>query len=347
MRILVIGGTIFLGRHFVESALANGHDLTLFNRGRHNPELFPEVERVHADRDGGLAALGDRTFDAVVDMCGYVPRIVRQSAEFLADRCTHYTFISSLSVYADNSVVGQDESAPVARIDDPTVEEITGETYGALKRLCEEQVERAFRDRALLVRPGLIVGPCDPTDRFTYWPWRMARGGEMIAPKPGDAKVEFTDVRDLARWILDGVEHARAGIYNVTGPSEDKVDFARFLEMCGTALLGPHKRCGTALLGPHKRCGTASDVVWVERDWLAEHDVALWSDLPLLTDLAGPGFSTRSARKALDAGMRFRPVDDTIRDTLEWAGANLTESLKAGLDPEREKTLLAKLKSER
>jgi len=325
MRVLVIGGTIFLGRHFVESALANGHDLTLFNRGRHNPELFPEVEKVHADRDGGLAALGDRTFDAVVDMCGYVPRIVRQSAEFLADRCTHYTFISSLSVYADNSVVGQDESAPVARIDDPTVEEITGETYGALKRLCEEQVERAFRDRALLVRPGLIAGPCDPTDRFTYWPWRMARGGEVIAPKPGDAKVEFTDVRDLARWILDGVEHARAGIYNVTGPSEDKVDFARFLE----------------------RCGTASDVVWVERDWLAEHDVTLWTDLPLLTDLAGPGFSTRSARKALDAGMRFRLADDTIRDTLEWAGANLTESLKAGLDPEREKTLLAKLKSER
>jgi len=325
MRILVLGGTVFLGRHFVECAVGRGHDVTLFNRGQHNPELFPELVKVKGDRDGGLDALGDREFDAVVDMCAYVPRIVRQSVELLADRCDHYTLISSLSVYAEASIVGQDESAPVARMDDPTVEEITGETYGPLKRLCEEEVERAMPGRALLVRPGLIVGPHDPTDRFTYWPWRMAREEDVLAPEPRDAKVEFTDVRDLARWILDGVERARVGAFNVSGPSEEKMEFARFLELCGPR----------------------SDVVWVEREWLDAHDVQLWSDLPLCTETFDPGFSTRSTRKAMEAGMRFRPAPETIRDTLDWARIAVKAPLKAGLAPERESALLAEWRSER
>jgi len=319
MRILVLGGTIFLGRHFVEQAVERGHDVTLFNRGRHNPELFADLERVHADRDGGLDALGDRTFDAVVDTCGYVPRVVEQSAAFLADRCAHYTFISSLSVYADNSTAGQDEDASVASIDDPTIEEITGETYGALKHLCERAVERVFPDRSLIVRPGLIVGPHDPTDRFTYWPWRLARGGPVLVAEPQDANVEFTDVRDLARWILASVEATQTGTFNVSGPSEEKMDFARFLEACDRE----------------------AELVWVDRDWLAERDVSLWIDLPLLVDLESPGFTTRSARKANDAGMRYRAPEETIRDTLRWIEVERRDALKAGLTSAREASLLA------
>ena len=319
MRILVLGGTIFLGRHFVEQAAARGHDVTLFNRGRHNPELFPDLDRVRGDRDGGLAALGDRRFDACVDMCGYVPRIVGQSAEFLADRCAHYTFVSSLSVYADNSVAGQAEDAPVASIDDPTTEEVTGETYGALKRLCEREVERKFAERALIVRPGLIVGPHDPTDRFTYWPWRLARGGPVLAPLPGDVKIEFTDVRDLAGWILKSVESRSTGTFNVSGPTAQKMEFAHFLELCAND----------------------AELVWVGRDWLADRGVSLWVDLPLLVDEASPGFTTRSAHRAQAAGMRYRSPAETIRDTLQWVADARPDSLAAGLAPERERALLA------
>jgi 2'-hydroxyisoflavone reductase len=325
MRILVLGGTIFLGRHFVGQAAARGHELTLFHRGRHNPDLFPELDRVLGDRDGGLDALGDRTFDAVVDMCGYVPRVVAQSVARFAASAAHYTFVSSLSVYADNSVAGQDESAPTATIADPATEEVTGATYGALKRLCERQIERAFAQRCLIVRPGLIVGPHDPTDRFTSWPWRLARGGPVLVPQPGDARVEFTDVRDLARWILDGVEVARTGTFNVSGPSEEKMNFARLLEVCDPD----------------------AELAWAERAWLGARDVALWTDLPLCTDLASPGFSTRSTGRAVAAGMRFRPPAETVRDTLEWARRERTGPLQAGLSPEREAALVAALRSGR
>ncbi len=177
MKLLVLGGTIFLGRHVVEQALKRGHEITIFNRGKSNPDLFPQVEKLIGDRDGDLEALRGRRWDAALDTSGYIPRTVKESARLLSSSLDHYTFISSISVY-DEAFNGEiDEGSPVRKLSDETVEEITGETYGALKALCEVEVEKAIQGRALLVRSGLIVGPGDPSDRFTYWPWRLAQGG--------------------------------------------------------------------------------------------------------------------------------------------------------------------------
>ncbi len=206
MKLLVLGGTVFLGRHLVEAATARGHSVTLFNRGQHNPELYPEVEKLRGDRDSDLSALQGRRWDAVIDTCGYLPRAVRASAELLADAVDHYTFISSISVYADFHTPAMDESAPVGTLADETVEEVTGETYGPLKALCEQAAERALPGRVLNIRPGLIVGPHDPTDRFTYWPVRVARGGEVLAPGRPHVPVQVIDGRDLAEWTVRMVE---------------------------------------------------------------------------------------------------------------------------------------------
>ena len=171
MNILILGGTVFLGRHLVDAALAHGHTVTLFNRGQHNPDLFPNVEKLRGNRDGDLDALKGRRWDAVIDTCGFIPRTVRASAELLANSVDHYTFISSISALADFSQSDQDENAPVAKLkEDDSSEQVTEDSYGPLKALCEEAVEAAMPNRALVIRPGLIVGPHDPTDRFTYWP---------------------------------------------------------------------------------------------------------------------------------------------------------------------------------
>ena len=180
MNILILGGTVFLGRAIVEEALRQGHTLTLFNRGKSNPDLFSEVEKLMGDRDLDLSPLEDRKWDLVIDSCGYVPRVVGQSAKLLANAVDHYTFISTVSVYADFSKPGIDENAPVGTLEDETVEEITGETYGPLKALCEQVVQERIPDRSLVIRPGLIVGPHDPTDRFTYWVLRVSQGGEVM-----------------------------------------------------------------------------------------------------------------------------------------------------------------------
>jgi 2'-hydroxyisoflavone reductase len=220
MEILVIGGTVFLGRALVEAALEKDHRVTLFNRGKSNPECFPEVEKLLGDREIDLSILEGRSWDVVVDTCGYVPRVVRKSAELLADAVEHYTFISTVSVYADLSTPHNDEHAAVGKIEDETIEKVTGETYGPLKALCEQAVMKAMPDRVLVVRPGLIVGPHDPSDRFTYWVQRVSRGGEVLAPKPASMPVEFIDVRDLAEWILRMVEIRETGIYNAVGPGQ-------------------------------------------------------------------------------------------------------------------------------
>src|SRR5215213_1190009 len=219
MRILILGGTVFLGRHVAEAALARGHDLTLFNRGQTNPELFPDVERLRGDRTGDLAALSGREWDAVVDTSGYVPRAVRASAELLRDSARHYTFVSSISVYASYAEAVTEDS-PVAQLDGASAEELAPDfsNYGALKALCEEEAERAFGGRALNVRAGLIVGPHDPTGRFTYWPHRIARGGEVLAPGAPRRPVQLIDVRDLAAWIVDSAETGLAGRFNAVSP---------------------------------------------------------------------------------------------------------------------------------
>jgi 2'-hydroxyisoflavone reductase len=324
MNILILGGTVFLGRHLVEAAIARGHRVTLFNRGQHNPELYPDVEKLRGDRDGDLSVLQGRRWDAAIDTCGYIPRHVRASAGLLAGAVDHYTFISSISVYADFRAPGVDESDPVGTLEDTTVEEITGETYGPLKALCEQAAEQAMPGRVLQVRPGLIVGPHDPTDRFTYWPTRVARGGEVLAPGQPHAPVQFIDARDLAKWTVRMVEARQTGTYNATGPDYE-LELGRLLEECKAV------------------SGSDARLVWADESFLLGAGVGPWIELPLW--IAGrPAMAHLqrvSIRRATDAGLTFRPLAETIRDTLEWDATRPAEEERgAGLKPEREVELL-------
>lgn len=319
----MIGGTKFVGRHLVERALRRGYEVTLFHRGQTNLELFPEVERILGDRETDLDRLAGRRWDAVVDTCGYVPRLVRLSVEALAGAVEHYTFISSLSVYADVSKPGMDESAEVDTLADPRVEQVDGETYGALKALCEGAAEAAMPGRVQIVRAGLIVGPHDPTDRFTYWVHRAHAGGKMLAPESPHVPVQFIDARDLADWTLDGIEQARAGVYNVTGPAQPLA----FGELIETA---------------RKATEAVPEPVWVSPAFLAEHGVHGWSDLPMwLPDDDFAGWAQTDIRKAKREGFAIRPLAETMRDTLAWAvNRPPTYKWQAGLAPEREAELL-------
>lgn len=325
MQLLILGGTVFLGRHLVEAALEAGHEVTLFNRGQHNPELFPEVEKLRGSRDGGLDVLRGRHWDAVVDTCGYVPRIVRSSAEMLADAVDHYTFISTVSVYGNPEGKRLDEDAEVGTLEDPAVEEITGETYGPLKVLCEQAAEQAMPGRVLTIRPGLIVGPHDPTDRFTYWPYRVAQGREVLAPGHPERAVEFIDVRDLAEWTLRMVETGATGTFNATGP-DYHLGMRRLLETC------------------HEVSRSDAGLVWVSTQFLEEAGVAPWMELPLWLgeDEREPqALFTVNVARAVAAGLAFRPLERTVADTLAWAATRPADyQWRAGLKPEREQELV-------
>ncbi len=323
MRILVIGGTRFLGRAFVERAIGAGHELTLFNRGESGPELFPMVERLRGDRDGGLAVLQGRTFDVVLDTCGYVPRVVRASAELLARGAPTYVFVSTLSVYADERTPHQDESAPLGVIDDPSVEDVTAETYGPLKALCEREVERAMPGRTLIVRPGLIVGPHDASDRFTYWPVRVARGGEVLAPHGPDYRTQFIDARDLAAWVLAMIERGATGVFNATGATEPLP-------------------LGTVLATCRDVSGSDARFVYADEAFLLEHGVEPWIQLPMwIPGEEGFGGNRFDIAAALAEGLAFRPLEETVADTLAWASTRPADLvLRAGLDAERESELL-------
>lgn len=332
MKLLILGGTVFLGRHLVEAALARGHEVTLFNRGQHNAELFPQVEKLRGDRNGDLHSLQGRTWDAVIDTCGYVPRIVRASAELLKDSVNHYTFISSISVYADFRRANMNETYPVGTLADESVEEVNGDTYGPLKALCEQAVERALPGRALNIRPGLIVGPYDPTDRFSYWPHRVAQGGAVLAPGSPGEPVQIIDARDLAEWNIRMVEAGQTGVYNATGPDYG-LTMGEVLETC--------------------RQITGSDAVihWASAEFLARQEVAPWSQMPLWipnTDGEYDGFSATNVQKAIAAGLTFRPLAETVQDTLAWLGTRDEGwSWRAGISREREAELLQKLYVER
>jgi len=327
MKILIIGGTQFVGRHLVDAALARGHDLTLFNRGQHNADLFPTVEKLRGDRDGdGLNILRGRTWDAVIDTCGYVPRIVRQSAELLADAVSRYVFISSISVYADFKTVGLDENGALGTLEDPETEEITGGAYGPLKVLCEQAVEDALPGRALLIRPGFIVGPHDPTDRFTYWPHRIALGGAMLAPGSPSQRVQIIDARDLAEWTIRLLETGAAGVYNATGP-DSPLTLGTLLETCRTV------------------SGSDARFQWVSDAFLKANDAGSFSLLPFYVPAAPDtgGLMTASISKAVAAGLTFRSLAETVQDTLAWDKTRPADvPLKVGLTLERERELLEK-----
>jgi 2'-hydroxyisoflavone reductase len=335
MRVLVLGGTSFVGRHVAEEALARGHELTLFNRGRSDPGLFPDAEHLRGDRDGDLEALRGRCWDVAVDPSGFVPRVVRASAELLAPQVERYCFVSTVSVYADTSIVGIDEDAPVATLADETVEDVTGETYGALKALCERAVEDALPGRALVLRPGLIVGPHDRTDRFGWWVRRVAEGGEVLAPGCPDEVLQTIDVRDLAAFALDLLEQGASGTYNLVGPQEP-YSWRTYLEACRDV------------------AGSGAELVWSDDRFLLDAGLEPFDTLPLwLPPTSGEwaGFNRISNAKARAAGLRFRPLRETVADTLAferqradgadtYQGAGSRMPLQP-LDRKRERELLA------
>jgi 2'-hydroxyisoflavone reductase len=315
VKLLVLGGTQFLGRATVEAALARRHDVTLFNRGQTNPHLFPEAERVRGDR--GVDPLPEGDWDAIIDLPGYLPAVVRRSAEALRHSVDRYVFVSSISVYADFRE-GPTEDSPRAELGDLPDDELlpTYENYPGLKALCEDVVGEVYGDRAIIVRPGLIVGPHDPTGRFTYWPHRVARDGEFLVPGPPEEQVQFIDARDLGTWLVDLCEQRASGAFTATHPG------LPWSELVASCL---------------RVTGADARPIWIPGDWLAEREVGTWMELPLwLHGEEWVGMMHADVSRALRAGLTFRPLDDIVRGTLEHA--ETTDD--AGLKPERERELL-------
>lgn len=324
MKLLILGGTRFVGRALVEEAQAQGHEVTMFNRGQSNPDLYPDVEQLKGDRDGDLDALKGKTWDAVIDTCGYVPRLVRDSAELLADVVDQYTFISSISVYADFSEVGINEDSPLGKMEDETVETIDGETYGPLKALCEKTIDEVMNGRSLHIRAGLIVGPHDQSDRFSYWPYRVDRGGEVLAPDNPDGFVQYIDVRDLAKWTIMATEQKITGPFNLTGPASP-LTMGTLLETC------------------KQTNGGDATFTWVDEAFILENEIAPWTELPLWvgSDASFAGFDTVDCSKAIAQGLNFRPLADTVRDTLVWLKTRPADyEWKNGLAAEKEANVL-------
>ncbi len=340
--ILVLGGTGFLGPHVVTAALARGHTVTLFNRGKTHPSLFPDVEKLRGDRDGHLEALVGRKWDAVVDPSGYLPRLVQASAALLAPSIGHYVFISTISVYAADRAVNADETSPVEPLTDPTTEDVKAH-YGALKAACERAAEAAMPGRVTSIRPGLIIGPGDPTGRFSHWPTRLAAGGDVLAPGDGTTPTQYVDGRDLGAWIIRVIEDRTLGTMNALGPASP-VTIKAVLDTCNATL------------------GNKARLVWVDADFLAKHDVSGWSEMPMWIDNRGDaaGFGTLSNARALRAGLTFRPIADTARDTLAWLDAasrddapdgltaeQRTKARSSGIAPDKEARVLAAWKARR
>jgi 2'-hydroxyisoflavone reductase len=327
VRLLVLGGTLFLGRHVVEAALGRGHEVTLFNRGRTNAELYPEAEHLRGDRDGNLSALANREWDAVVDTSGYVPRVVSASAELLAGAVGHYTFVSSVSAYRDFRRRGITEDYPVAELSEES--EDVPSHYGALKASCEDVVREVFGERALVVRAGVIVGPYDWSNRFGWWVRRVAAGGRVLVPAASEWPVQIIHARDLADWALDMAERRQGGTFNAVGES---VPMPKVLEEI--------------------RSLTSSDAefVRVDEQFLLDQGVEPWDGLPLwLAATANPEFAwmmSVDVSRAQTAGLRHRALADTIRECRAPESEPEDRDFgsrggSAGLDPQEERDLLA------
>ena len=324
MNLLVIGGTSFVGRAFVELAAAGGHDVTVFHRGEHEPDGLPPVAHVHGDRDGDLDRLGDGTYDAVVDTSGYVPRVVDASAARFADRADRYLFVSTTSVYPDDAPPPVNEDTPVHAPPYPDTEDVTAEAYGPLKVACEVAVRERFGDRATIVRPGYIVGPHDPTDRFASWLRRAASGERMIAPGPPDDPIQVVDVRDLGAFMLRLLTDDRSGTFGVVGPGEPLTVRA----LVETAVA---------------EADAGTEVVWVDRDVVfAEADEDERYRLFPMWHPEYPGVHRCDPSRAVAAGLAHRPFRDTVRDTLAWDRARPQEPLPYGPSPEEERELLGR-----
>lgn len=338
MDILLLGGPSFVGRHVINAALAAGHNVTTFNRGTTNPDLYPEVRRLVGDRDGGLGALGEGRWDAVIDSSGYVPRIVRDSVRALEGRVGAYVFVSTTGVYAESGRDGCDETAATRRLADETDDLDTEDDvkhYGALKVVCEEAVQHGFGDRAVLLRPGPIVGPHDPTDRFTYWPRRAAAGGEAIVPGPPDRLAQHIDARDLAAFAVRMAEDPVAGAFNLSVPA---YTFADFLSAC------------------RQVAGVAVDWIWADEYWLVAQGVIAPWELPMwLPGQVNRGRLACDPSRALAHGLRPRVLTETVADTLAW-DTGRPRPLHRGpvgdryqvipMEPDRESELIRRLRGE-
>ena len=327
LSILILGGTGFIGPNQIRYAVARGHKVSMFNRGKTNPGLFPDVEHLEGDRNGQLDALKGRKWDAVIDNPATLPRWVRDTAQLLKDSAEQYLFISTLSVYADNSVPGMDETAKLIELADPTTEEITGEAYGGLKALAEKEAERAFPGRATIVRPGLIVGAGDKSDRFSYWPVRIARGGEVLAPGNPTDPVQFIDARDLGEFTIRLLEQKAFGAFNATGPE------------------GPFTMA-EMLYGIRGTTTEPTSFTWVPAEFLEAQEIGPWMDMPVWIPPVGEyaGFARRSNARALQHGLTFRPLADTAVNTLAWYESRPAEEKakpRAGITAEREREVLA------
>lgn len=327
LSILVLGGTGFIGPHMVREALRRGHGVTLFNRGRTNDALFPDLELLKGDRNNGLAALEGRAWDVVIDNSGYVPRHVADSARLLSGAAAHYLYVSTISVYGSFSDP-IDEDSPLAPIGDESIEEVTNETYGPLKALCEKRAAEEFgEDRLTILRPTFICGPGDRTDRYTYWPVRTMQGGDMLWPGRPSDYLQIIDVRDLANFTIDCVERRTLGIYNTVTPA-------------GEFTMGRLLQDSLAV--------TDADTkpVWVDYDFVSEHALDQSGELTIwvspMSDQAK--IALVDGRRAVEQGLRNRPTRETARDTIAWwktLPAERTEKKRAGLTPEKERKLLA------
>lgn len=328
MRILVIGGTRFVGRHFVEAARAAGHTITLFHRGKTGSDVFPDVETIQGDRDqvADLDKLRGQTWDAVLDTCAYIPRHVRMLTEVIRESTPHYVFISTISVYSDPVAPDADEDTPLITLDDPTVEQVTGETYGGLKVLCESAARESGIPSVTLVRPGMIVGPHDPTDRFTYWVERVARGGEMLVPGDPRRRVQYIDGRDLAAWLVKVIENRITGTFNTVNP--------------------PHGIAWEEWMNEMRaEFGSDAWFTFVPDSWLEQRGVT-GGELPFWAPAPHDGILAMSNNRAYETGLRARSTREIARDTLAWSRSRADDVLKAGLSPEREAALLSEWHSD-
>jgi len=331
LKVLIFGGTGFIGPHFVRELSAGGHKLTLFNRGKRNPGLFPDVETLIGDRNvaGAHDVLKGREWDVVVDDSGYFPRQVQASTDVLKDHVQHYIYVSSISAYADLTPPGIDEDYKLATLDDPDAKEITDKNYGGLKAACEKIVEQTFGARQAIIRPTYIVGPGDHTDRFTYWPWRVARGGEMFVPGTPADPMQFIDVRDLADFARLCVEQRIPGRFNLCNPP-------------GAVTMGDLLETSKRVTKANTKFHWASLKFLEENKLLDSGELTTWS--PPTGEFAGA--SLVSSARAVARGLRFRSVETTVRDLLAWheqRPAEQKQKLRAGLTPEREAELLKKL----
>ena len=336
LKILILGGTRFIGLHMTSLALERGHTLTFFNRGKTHTDKFPGIERIKGDRNGEIDGLKGRQWDVVIDNSGYVPRHARATAELLAPNVRQYIFTSSISVYP-NFAEPRDEKSAVGKLQDETVEKVDGETYGPLKALCEQAVEKAMPGKTCVIRPGLIVGPDDNTDRFTWWPARAARGGEFIAPgSPADA-FQIIDVRDLAAFAIKAAEENTTGTYNlVSNPGGFK--FGELIDAC------------TAAANKQAKPAAAPKAVWIPADFLEAQKVEPWSEMPVWLPAKGDeaAFAGTSNAAALAKGLKVSPLKKTVEDTMAWhltRPAEEREKLKAGIAPDKEAAAIAAWKA--